>query len=100
MTNCRNVELLLGNTPNFTYGYNIPLYITYFFNIVKELSFSPLPYGTKLQLFFTIFQNFQSILSKFEVNRLYRYFYGIINFIQLSNLIYKSLYLYIYINNF
>lgn len=24
MTNCRNVELLLDNTPNFTYGYNTP----------------------------------------------------------------------------
>lgn len=39
MTNCRNVELLLSNMPNFTYGYNIPLYIIYFFNLVKELSF-------------------------------------------------------------
>ena len=73
MTNCRNVELLLGNTPNFTYGYNIPLYIIYFFKLVKELT-PPLPYGTKIQPFFTIFQNFQLILSKFEVNSLYRYF--------------------------
>nr|DAH89769.1 MAG TPA: hypothetical protein [Caudoviricetes sp.] len=85
--------------PNFTYGYNIPLILPYF-HYCQRTFFSPLPYGTKLQLFFTIFQNFQSILSKFEVNRLYKYFYGIINFVQLSNLIYKSLYLYIYINNF
>ena len=95
MTNCRNVELLLGNTPNFTYGYNIPLYIIYFFKLVKELT-PPLPYGTKIQPFFTIFQNFQLILSKFKANWLYRYFQSIIFFTQLSNLTYKNLYLYIY----
>ena len=97
MTNCRNVELLLGNTPNFTYGYNIPLYITYFFNIVKELSFSPQPFDDKITATFFNFQLFYKLLSKFIVNRLYRYFYGIIFFIQLSNLIYKNLYIYIYI---
>lgn len=58
MTNCQNVELLLDNTPNFTYGYNTPLYIIYFFNLIKELSFSPQPYDDKDMATFYFLQIF------------------------------------------
>lgn len=58
MTNCRYIELLLGNTPNFTYGYNIPLYIIYFFNLVKELSFSPSALRHKVTTIFYYFPKF------------------------------------------
>lgn len=96
MTNCRNVELLLDNTPNFTYMSIIYSYVLYIFQSYQRTFFFPSALRHKVTTIFTIFQNFQLILSKFIVNRLYRYFYGIIFFIQLSNLIYKSLYLYIY----
>ena len=75
--------LLLSNTLNFTYGK--------FSNLSKNFPLFLNPTGTKLLLFFTIFQNFQSILSKFEVNNPYRYFYDIINFVRLTNLIYKKI---------
>ena len=83
-----SLGLLLGNTPNFIYGK--------FSNLSKNFLF-PSSLRCKVTTIFHSLQIFLIILSKFEVNNLYKYFYGIINFVQLSNLIYKKLYLYIYI---
>ena len=46
------------------------------FNLVKELS-TPQPYDCKGTTTFYFLQIFYKLLSKFIVNTLYRYFYGI-----------------------
>lgn len=80
--------LLLSNVLNFTYEY---------FQTCQRTFQPPQPFKCKVTTAFYFLQIFQSILSKFEVNNPYKYFYDIINFVRLSNLIHKKLYLYIYI---